>query len=149
MANAKQQPWSGGAAVAAKPQLRRIDTTGLSTAGLWVRRQQPIPCLTDEALCLAEVQHLWNLHGLMSFDEVCSVYAEVSSPDMAPTWLYLLSVVGRRLRPEPLVGNHPLSHVKEGEEVHLLALVQPPDLLIPGALVETAERRRMLWLSLR
>lgn len=135
--------------MAAQPKLRRIDISGLSTAGLWVRRQQPIPCLTDEALCLAEVQHMWNLHGLMSFDEVGCVYAEVSRPDMEPTWFYLLSVVGRRLRPEPLVGNHPLSHVNEGEEVHLLALVQPPDLLVPGALVETAGRRRMLWLSPR
>jgi hypothetical protein len=135
--------------VTAKPKLCRLDTTGLSTAGLWVRRQLPIPCLTDEALCLAEVQHLWNLHGLMSFDEVRSVYAEVSRPDTEPRWFYLLSVTGRRLRPEPLVANHPLSHVNEGEEVHLLALVQPPDLLIPGALVETAEHRRMLWLSLQ
>lgn len=135
--------------MAATSKLRRIDTTGLSAAGLWVRRQQPIPCLTDEALCLAEVQHLWNLNGLMSFDEVRCVNAEVSCPNMEPAWFYLLSVMGRRLRPEPLVGNHPLSHVKEGEEVHLLALVQPSDMLIPGALVETAERRRMLWLSLR
>ncbi|HWI50758.1 MAG TPA: hypothetical protein VNT01_01285, partial [Symbiobacteriaceae bacterium] len=64
-----------------RQKVRRIDVTGLSAAGLWVRRQLPIPCLTDEALCLAEVQHLWNLHGLMSLDQVSSSYAEVSSPE--------------------------------------------------------------------
>ncbi|HWI53033.1 MAG TPA: hypothetical protein VNT01_12915, partial [Symbiobacteriaceae bacterium] len=113
----------------------------------WVRRQLPIPCLTDEALCLAEVQHLWNLHGLMSLDQVSSSYAEVSSPELPPTWVYLLELTGRRLRSGDLVANHPLSQMAEGEELRLLALVQPPDLFVPGVLVETAQRRRMLWLA--
>ncbi|HWI66514.1 MAG TPA: hypothetical protein VNT75_32190 [Symbiobacteriaceae bacterium] len=131
-----------------RQKVRRIDTAGLSASGLWVRRQLPVPCLTDEALCLAEVQHLWNLHGLMSFDRVSSAFAEVSSPESAPEWLYLLEILGRRLAGDggELVANHPLSHVEEGEEVRLLALVQPPDLMVPGALVETASTRRMLWL---
>ncbi|HYF91924.1 MAG TPA: hypothetical protein VD969_06735 [Symbiobacteriaceae bacterium] len=127
-------------------KVQRIETTGLSAAGLWVRRQLPIPCLTDEALCLAEVQHLWNLHGLMSIDHVGSAFAEVSSPEMPPTWVYLLELVGRRLRGGNLVANHPLSQLSEGEEVRLLALVQPPDFVVPGVLVETAARRRMLWM---
>lgn len=129
-----------------RQKVRRINTAGLSHAGIWVRRQVPIPCLTDEALCLAEVQHLWNLHGLMSFDHVSSAFAEVSSPAMTPAWVYLLEVAGHRLRTGPLVANHPLSKVAEGEEVRLLALVQPPDLVVTGVLVETEERRRMLWL---
>lgn len=129
-----------------RQKVRRIETTGLSTSGLWVRRQQSVPCLTDEALCLAEVQHLWNLHGLMTFDRVGSAYAEVSSPDLPPDWIYLLEIIGRRLRAGgQLVPNHPLSHVAEGEEVRLLALVQPPDLRVPGILVETPFSRRMLW----
>jgi hypothetical protein len=131
-----------------KPEkVRRLDITGLSAAGLWVRRQLPVPCLTDEALCLAEVQHTWNLHGLLSFDAVASAYAEVSKPDLAPTWIYLLEVVGRRLGSAPLVANHPLCGIEEGEEIRLLALLQPPDLLIVGVLAETAGQRRMLWLQ--
>jgi hypothetical protein len=128
-------------------KLRRLDIAGLSAAGLWVRRQLPVPCLTDEALCLAEVQHTWDLHGQISFDDVASAYAEVSSPELAPTWVYLLELVGRRLRSAPLVANHPLCGVDEGEEVRLLALLQPPDLFIVGALVETSDQRRMLWLQ--
>lgn len=126
-------------------QLRsRLDTSGLSSAGVWVRRQVPMPTLTDEALCLAEVVHTWNLRRLLAIEYVHGVYAEVSSPDSAPAWLYLLEVIGRKIRPTAVISNHPLSRVRLDDEVRIVALLDPHSMRVEGALVEAPGARRML-----
>lgn len=127
---------------------QQIDTSGLAAAGLWIRRQRGAPALTDEALSLAQVLQTWNLGQAMQLDRYQVSYAEVSSPDLQPTWVYLVELLGRRADAGAgLFLSHPLSQVAQEEAVRIVALVQPPDFLIPGALVETAERRRMLWLQ--
>jgi len=128
-----------------KKQLRcRLATEGLSAAGVWVRRQAPMPSLTDEALCLAEVMHAWNLRRLFSLELVHGVLAEVSRPGTAPSWLYLLELVGRKLRQVPLISNHPLSWVRLDEPVRLVALLDPGTRQVMGALVESGGNRRLL-----
>ncbi len=124
-----------------------IDTTGLSDSGLWVRRMRIAPSLADEAICLAQVLHVWNVHENMEIATYNAVYAEVSGPDLPPTWVYLVELIGRRSDGEFLFSGHPLSQVAIGQETRILAIVEPRDLLIPGALVETEDRRRMIWLQ--
>lgn len=126
--------------------LPRIDTTGLAAAGIWVRRLRPSPSLADEALSLAHVVKTWQLSDHLSIHHYDAVFAEVSSPGLTPTWNYLVELVGRRATYESLIVNHPLSQVDPDEEVRILAIVMPPDFLIPVLLVETETRRRMLWL---
>lgn len=124
----------------------RLDIAGLGAAGLWVRRQAELPHLADEALGLSELVRTWQLKEHMSFDHVGSAYAEVSSPDLAPIWVFLIELTGQRLEAAAVLASHPLSQVEPGTDVRLLALVQPPALWIPGVLVETPAARRMLWL---
>ena len=91
---------------------------------------------------------MWNLSAAMSVDRYDVCYAEVSGPDLRPTWVYLVELIGRPVDPpDALLPTHPLGQVEPTETVRLVALVRPPDFLIPGALVETAQRRRMLWLQ--
>lgn len=123
----------------------QMDTAGLSNAGLWVRRMRHVPSLADEAICLAQVLQTWALDESMNIDDVSSAHAEVSSPNLQPTWIYLIEINGTRTNGPELPPNHPLSQVAPGEQVRLLALVQPPDYLIPGVLVEANDQRRMLW----
>jgi hypothetical protein len=125
----------------------RLETTGLSAAGLWVRRQTEIPSLAEEALCLSELMQTWDLSTYMSIDGVASSYAEVSRPGLDPAWIYLLEVTGRRNGGCVLLESHPLSQADPDEPVRLLALLGSPELLVLGALVETPTRRRMLWLQ--
>jgi hypothetical protein len=126
----------------------RMDVDGLAEAGLWVRRQRSVPSLTDEVLSLSQVMQIWDLGRTMAVDRYHVGYAEVSSPDLQPAWVYLVELEGRRESGEPLLPSHPLSQADPGEPVRLLALVQPPDFLVPGALVEVpGRRRRMLWLQ--
>lgn len=125
---------------------QQINTLGLSAAGLWVRRVRPAPSLQDEALCLARVSHTWNLSETMEIDGHTSLYAQVSGHGLDPTWVYLVELTGRRAD-SSLLPNHPLSQAAPGEDVRLLAVVQPPDLLIPGVYAEGFGWRRMLWLT--
>ncbi len=125
----------------------RLETDGFSRAGLWVRRLRSAPSLTEEALSLAQVLHTWNLTDLMQIAEYRSHYAEVSSPALQPTWVYLVELTGRPSDERPLPPNHPLSRASPCDEVRIVALVQPPDFHIPGALVETPAERRLLWLQ--
>lgn len=126
--------------------LPRIDTTGLAAAGIWVRRLRPSPSLADEALSLAHVMKTWQLSDHLSLHHYAALYAELSSPGLPPTWNYLVELVGRRATYDSLIVNHPLSQVDPDEEVRILAIVLPPDFLIPALLVETELRRRILWL---
>lgn len=126
---------------------QRFAVDGLAAAGVWVRRRRSSPSVTDEALSLAHVWDMWNLSATMSVDRYDVGYAEVSGPDLHPTWLYLVEIVGRRAdSPVTLLATHPLGRVRPAEAVRMVALVQPPDFLIPGVLVETADGRRMLRL---
>lgn len=124
-----------------------MDTSGLSSAGIWVRRLRGAPSLTEEALSLSHVLQTWDLNHTMQVNGYRTAYAEVSSPDLQPTWVYLIELLGRRAGGAELLSRHPLSHVSPGEAVRLVALVQPPDFLVPGAIVESEGRRRMLWLQ--
>jgi hypothetical protein len=84
----------------------------------------------------------------MSVDQFAVCYAEVSGPDLQPTWLYLVELTGRRAEsPIELLATHPLGLVHPAQAVRMVALVQPPDFLIPGILVETADGLRMLRLQ--
>lgn len=127
--------------------LDRLDTTGLSASGIWVRRVRNHHALSDEALSLAYVMQTWDFSESMIIDSYGATYAEISGPDLLPTWVYLIQLVGWRAETGHLFPNHPLSHVQPGEEVRVTAIVLPSDFLIPGALVETAQRRRMIWLQ--
>lgn|GEM_PF-5013990 len=131
-----------------KRQLSKLDTTGLSASGIWVRRQRPMPGLADEAVCLHHVMQTWDLHDRIRLDHVNSAYAEVSGLDWPPTWAYLIEVVGQKVPGDGLVLNHPLSQVADDEPVRLLAVVHPEELRVMGALVETRTQRRTVWLAL-
>lgn len=124
-----------------------IDTTGLSNSGLWVRRMRTAPSLSEEALSLAQVLQVWDLNENMDIDKFDATYAEISGPDLHPTWVYLVELTGRRAQGGFLFHNHPLSQVEVGEEARILAIVEPKDFMIPGALVETVNHRRMIWLQ--
>lgn len=122
-----------------------LETDGLSACGIWVRRQRPSASLADEALSLAQVLQTWNLMETMDIEHYHCAYAEISGPDLQPTWVYLVEIKGRRTPEAFVLSSHPLSQVADGDLVRLVALVQPTGHLIPGALVETRSARRMLW----
>jgi hypothetical protein len=128
-------------------RLDQMDTIGLSVSGIWVRRMKSASSITDEALSLAQVLQLWNLTHTMQVDEYHTLQAEVCYAHLAPTWIYLVELIGSAAVNEPLVQSHPLSQVAAHEPVRVLAMVHPPDYLVRGALVETERRRRMLWLQ--
>jgi hypothetical protein len=125
--------------------LMRLETDGLSACGVWVRRQRSAPSLLGEALCLSQVLQTWNLSHCMTLDRYGSVYAEISSGEITPRWVYLVEVIGHRLSSRPQIGTHPLSQVEPFEEVRIVAVVEPEALRIHGALVETERRRRLIW----
>ena len=128
------------------PNQTRLDTTGFSSAGLWVRRQQGLLPLTTEALCLAELTSLWRLHHYMTLDQVQGAYAEISTRADAPRWVYLLEVQGERTtKPVPLP-NHPLANIEAGTAVRMLAVLEPDGPFVPGALIETPNKSRVVWL---
>lgn len=124
----------------------RLNTDGFSTAGLWVRRQQGLLSLTAEAQALAELIATWQLSRYMTLDQVQGVYGEISCPGDDPRWVHLLEVAGHRTERAVLLPTHPLAGVEPGEAVRLLAVVEPEGPFVPGALVETATQRRVLWL---
>jgi hypothetical protein len=123
-----------------------LDTTGFSSAGLWVRRQQGLLSLTTEALCLAELTSLWRLHHYMTLGHIHGAHAEISTPDDAPRWVHLLEVRGQRTdKPAPFP-THPLANIAPGTAVRLLAVVEPDGPFVPGALIETPHKTRVIWL---
>ena len=124
----------------------RLDTDGFSAAGLWVRRQHGLLSLTAEARALAELTATWQLSRYMTLEQVQGVHSEISCPGDEPRWVHLLEVAGRRTTAMPPFPAHPLAGVLPGEAVRLLAVVEPEGPFVPGALVETATRRRVLWL---
>ncbi|HLN64347.1 MAG TPA: hypothetical protein VK464_22740 [Symbiobacteriaceae bacterium] len=124
----------------------RLDTDGFSAAGLWIRRQQGLLSLTAEARDLAELIATWQLNRYMTLDQVQGVYSEISCPGDEPRWVHLLEVAGRRIDRAVPLPTHPLAAVAPGEAVRLLAVVEPEGPFVPGALVETATQRRVLWL---
>lgn len=124
----------------------RIDTLGLSAAGIWVRRVVKSPSLTEEALSLAQVMETWELPELMSIESYRCEYVEVGGPELPPTWVYLVELIGRRTSRRLLVSSHPLSPIAVNGEVRLLALVRPEADQVLGVLCETPGSRRLLWL---
>lgn len=128
-------------------KLSAVDTAGLSAAGIWVRRLRQASTVADEALSIAHVLQLWDLSDAMDLSHYDATYAEVSGPDLHPTWVFLVELIGRRIDDRFFFSNHPLSQVGVGEEARIVAIVQPPDFFIPGALVETESHRRMIWLQ--
>lgn len=82
----------------------------------------------------------------MEIEAHTSLHAQVSGHGLDPTWVYLVELTGRRAD-GPLLPHHPLSQAAPDEHVRLLAVVQPPDLLIPGVYAEGFGWRRMLWLT--
>lgn len=123
-----------------------INTLGLAASGIWVRRQVSSPSISDEALSVAQVLQTWNLKDLMSLDQYHGAYAEVSGPHLEPCWVYLIDLQGRRTSDHSLLAHHPLAACANGQAVRLLAIVEPGEFKMLGALVETNQGRRLLWL---
>jgi len=127
--------------------LDRMETDGLSAAGIWVRRWREPVSVSGEIMALANVLQTWNLNSTMAILTYDSAYAEISGPDLQPTWVYLVELVGHRAHPDPLITNHPLSQVELDDPTRLLAVVAPSDFSCLGALIETEGSRRMIWVS--
>jgi hypothetical protein len=130
----------------AAKQTEPIKTLGLAASGIWVRRQVSSPSLSDEALSLAQVLQIWNLKDLMSLDQYRGAHAEVSGPNLEPCWVYLIELQGHRIGNQGIFAQHPLATCANGQPVRLLALVEPGEFKVLGALVETKGGRRLLWL---
>lgn len=126
-----------------------IDLSGFATAGIWVRRVRSIPTLGEEAISLAAVMQTWNLADEMAMETYDGVYAEISGPDLQPTWVYMIELIGSRARRRRLCRNHPLCGLQRDEPVRLVAIVSDADFAVIGVMVETQEGqcRRMLWLQ--
>jgi len=123
----------------------RIETEGLSSAGIWVRRWREPVSVTDEIWALANVLQTWNLNLTMSLGTYESAYVEISGPDLQPMWVYLIELVGHRIAEEDtVITNHPLSRVNLGDKVRVLAVVDLNATICLGALIETSDSRRMI-----
>lgn len=125
----------------------RIETEGLSAEGIWVRRWREPVSLSGEIWALANVLQTWNLNRTMSILTYESAFVEISGPNLQPTWVYLIELVGHRAQCDPLISNHPLSRVELDDAARVLAVVDPMAFSCLGALIETAESRRMIWVS--
>jgi hypothetical protein len=127
--------------------IERIETDGLSEAGIWVRRWREPVSVSDEIWALANVLQTWNLNRTMSILTYESAYVEISGPDLQPTWVYLIELVGHRAYADPLINNHPLSQVGLDDPARVLAVVEPNSHACLGALIETRKKRRMIWVQ--